>query len=325
MSKPVQRTLKDLITVEGIGVHSGAPARLTLQPARPDSGICFVRTDLPGAPKILAHFSHVVNTQMATTLGVYGPLGPGSAGSATKPIATISTVEHCLAALMGSGIDNAIIDVSGPEVPIMDGSSLPFYEAIQTAGTLSQLKPRRVVTLNRKIQVKLQEKWAIAEPSENFEVFASIEWDHPSIGYQEYRYVHGVTDFGDLAPARTFGFLKEVEMLRARGLARGGSYNNAVVLDEHLVLNPGGLRFSDEFVRHKVLDALGDFKLAGVDFLASFRLHRAGHDVHWQLLKSIFADPTNYEIHGDHAERESRQIKEEIRDSVLSRSAPQGA
>lgn len=278
----IQRTLKDFITVEGIGVHSGAPARMTLKPAKANTGIQFIRTDLQGAPRVHAHYKNVVNTQMATTLAV-GKVA-------------ISTVEHVLAALMGVGIDNALIEVSGPEIPIMDGSSAPFYEALCAAGTLNQLEPRPTLILKKRVELKLKEKWATVEPSDQFEIHESIEWDHPAIGYQEYHYIQGDTDFADLASARTFGFLKEVEALRAKGLARGGSFNNAVVLDDHLILNPGGLRFSDEFVRHKVLDAMGDFKLSGFELLAKFRLHRAGHDLHHQLLMAIFKDPNNYEI-----------------------------
>lgn len=280
-----QRTLQDFITVEGIGVHSGAPARMTLKPSRPGSGIHFIRTDLPGAPRISAHYSRVVNTQMATTLA--------------EGTASVSTVEHVLAALMGVGIDNALIEVSGPEVPIMDGSSAPFFEALGAAGVLKQLERRPVIRLKRRMELKIQEKWAVIEPAERFEVHGSIEWDHPAIGHQEFHYVQGETDFALLASARTFGFLKEVEYLRSKGLARGGSFNNAVVLDDGGVLNPGGLRFSDEFVRHKILDALGDFKLAGCEILGKFRLHRAGHDVHHQILKQIFSDPNHYEVVGE--------------------------
>lgn len=277
-----QKTLKDSVTLEGVGIHSGKPARLTMRPARPGFGVRFVRTDLDGSPEIAAHYSNVIDTKMATTLG--------------DGKVTISTVEHVLAALQGLGIDNCLIEVNGPEVPIMDGSSGPFCEAILRAGTQLQRQFRPILALRRKVEVKVGEKWAVAEPSARLEIHGSIEWDHPSIGYQEFHYTDGKTDFSELAHARTFGFLHEVEALKRMGLARGGSFENAVVLDHALVLNPEGLRFNDEFVRHKVLDALGDFKLAGIQIQAYFRLHRAGHDLHSQLLAAIFKDPDNYEI-----------------------------
>jgi UDP-3-O-[3-hydroxymyristoyl] N-acetylglucosamine deacetylase len=280
--RTLQRTLKESVTLIGVGIHSGKPAHLTIKPARANTGVYFVRTDLEGSPEIAAHYKNVINTQMATTIG--------------RGQIYVSTVEHVLAALQGLGVDNAIIEVSGPEVPIMDGSSGPFCDAIQSVGLVSQNQVRPTLVLRRKVEVKIGEKWAVAEPSSCLEIQGSIDWDHPSIGYQELHYIEGKTDFAELAHARTFGFLKEVEAMKRMGLARGGSLDNAVVLDDALVLNPDGLRYPDEFVRHKVLDALGDFKLAGIHVQAYFRLHRAGHDLHSQLLTAIFKDPDNYEI-----------------------------
>ncbi|MGK5082524.1 UDP-3-O-acyl-N-acetylglucosamine deacetylase [Bdellovibrionota bacterium FG-1] len=277
-----QRTLKDSITLKGVGIHSGRPAHLTMKPARPNTGIRFVRTDLDGRPEISAHYKNVINTQMATTIG--------------RGRICVGTVEHVLAALQGLGVDNAILEVDGPEVPIMDGSSGPFAEAITQIGTFAQFQRRAVLALRRKVEVKLGEKWAVAEPSSRMEIHGSIEWDHPAIGYQEFHYIEGKTNFIELARARTFGFLDEVENLKRMGLARGGSLDNAIVLDRVNVLNPDGLRCADELVRHKVLDALGDFRLAGIQIHGYFRLHRAGHDLHAQLLAAIFKDPNNYEI-----------------------------
>lgn len=288
----LQKTLKDSVTLDGIGIHSGRPVRLKMKPARTNFGIQFVRTDLEGQPEVAAHYKNVINTQMATTLG--------------RGQITIGTVEHVLAALQGMGIDNCLIEVSGPEVPIMDGSSGPFCEAIIRAGVLVQRQRRPILALRRKVEIKIAEKWAVAEPSSRLEIHGSIDWDHPSIGYQEFHYIEGKTDFADLAHARTFGFLHEVEALKRMGLARGGSLDNAVVLDQALVLNPDGLRFPDEFVRHKVLDALGDFKLAGIQMQAYFRLHRAGHDLHSQLLSAIFKNPDNFEIIDDMTAEELR-------------------
>jgi UDP-3-O-[3-hydroxymyristoyl] N-acetylglucosamine deacetylase len=278
----LQRTLKGEITLKGIGLHSGKPTQVVLRPAPPNRGIVFIRGDLKGAPEIPAHYHYIVNTQMATTLGKEG--------------VTISTVEHVLAAFQGLQIDNALIEVDGPEVPIMDGSSAIFCEAIQSIGIESQLQPRAYLALRRKVEIKLGEKWAVAEPSSRLEIHGSIEWDHPSVGYQEFFYQEGKTSFDELACARTFGFLREVEALKKMGLARGGSLENAVVLDHALVLNPEGLRYPDEFVRHKILDALGDLKLAGISIQAYVRLHRAGHDLHSRLIAEIFKSPDNFEI-----------------------------
>jgi len=277
-----QRTIKKAVTLTGIGLHSGKEARITLKPAPANKGIFFSRQDLPDALPVEAHFKNVTSTQMATTLG--------------KGSVTVSTVEHLMAALHGFGIDNLYIEVSGPEVPILDGSSAPFCRAILDVGVENQPVPRTYLAIRKRVEVKLAEKWAVAEPSMRFEVHGSIDWDHPSIGFQEFHYVEGKTDFSEIASARTFGFLKDVEALKKMGLALGGSLDNAVVLDQALVLNPDGLRYPDEFVRHKVLDALGDFKLAGISINGHFKLHRAGHDLHRLLLAEIFKDPSNYEI-----------------------------
>lgn len=278
----LQKTLKHPVTIEGIGLHAGTEARLRILPARPNQGIRFVRTDLPGSPSIPAHYSHVVNTRMATTLGI-GEV-------------TVSTVEHLMCAFALLGVDNAICEVSGPEVPIMDGSSRLFVEAIESVGLQTQAVARPTLFLRKRVEVRLGDKWAVAEPASRLEIQASIDWDHPAIGTQEFTYRSDRTPVQDLANARTFGFLKDVEALQRMGLARGGSLENAIVLDGDRVLNPDGLRYSDEFVRHKVLDAIGDLKLAGIAIHAFIQLHRSGHDLHSQLLAEIFKDPSCYEI-----------------------------
>ncbi|MCM2324751.1 MAG: UDP-3-O-acyl-N-acetylglucosamine deacetylase [Oligoflexia bacterium] len=278
----LQRTLKDSITLTGVGLHSGKAVQLTLKPGRPGQGISFVRTDLPNLLPMAGHYRNITNTQLATTLG----RGQGS----------ISTVEHLMSALQGAGIDNASVEVDGPEIPIMDGSAQPFFDAIRTVGVESQRQSRPYLALRRKVEVQVGDKWAMVEPSSKFEVHGSIDWAHPSIGYQEFHYIEGHTSFSEISRARTFGFLRDVEALKRMGLARGGSLDNAVVLDESGVLNPEGLRYANEFARHKVLDALGDFKLSGVAIRGYFRLHRAGHDLHSQLLGAIFRDPDNFEI-----------------------------
>jgi UDP-3-O-[3-hydroxymyristoyl] N-acetylglucosamine deacetylase len=277
-----QKTLKEAVEIKGIGLHSGAPVVLTLRPARPNTGIRFVRTDLDNQFEVAAHYQNVVNTQMATTLG--------------RGHVSISTVEHLLAAVAGLGIDNLRAEVDGPEIPIMDGSSVPFVEAILSVGLQIQKNVRPTVRVRERVEVRANEKWAIIEPSARLEVQSSIEWDHPSIGYQEFHFIEGVTPVADFARARTFGFLKDVEALKRMGLARGGSLENAVVLDHALVLNPDGLRYPNEFARHKVLDALGDFKLAGVAIQGSFKLHRSGHDLHKKILAELFSNPDYYEV-----------------------------
>ena len=285
-----QRTVKSEICIEGIGLHSGLPVRLRIKPANPDSGILFKRVDLGEGVEIEAHYRKIVNTQLATTLG--------------EGKVKISTVEHLLAAFHGMGVDNAMVEVNGPEIPIMDGSSFAFCEAIAAVGLENQHQSKPVLAIRKKVEVKIAEKWAYVEPSSRLEIHGSIDWDHPSIGFQEFHYIEGKTPFLELSRARTFGFLRDVEALKKMGLARGGSLENAVVLDHALILNPEGLRFPDEFARHKVLDALGDFKLAGIAIQGYFRLHRAGHDLHSQILNEIFRDPDNFEIIGDSEKQE---------------------
>ena len=280
----LQQTIKKTIEFEGLGLHSGKPIRMILHPAAPDTGVVFFRRDLDRSPGIPALVTHVVNTQLATTIG--------------RDKATVSTVEHVLCALAALEIDNVKIEIDGPEVPILDGSSLPFVDKILSIGIDSQLGSRTVLRVKKKVEVKIADKWAFAEPSPRLEIHGSIEWDHPAIGYQEYRYIQGQTEVRELALARTFCLFRDVEAMKRAGLAKGGSLENAVVLDDTSVLNPEGLRAPNELVRHKVLDALGDFKLAGFTIEAKIRLHRAGHDLHNQLLKAILKDPSNYEIVG---------------------------
>jgi UDP-3-O-[3-hydroxymyristoyl] N-acetylglucosamine deacetylase len=277
-----QRTLKTPVELEGVALHSGKTVKVALRPASPGRGISFTRTDLKGRPEIPAHYENVVNTRMATTLAVGD--------------ASVSTVEHLMAALQGMGIDNLRVEVDGPEIPIFDGSALPICRAIQDAGIQSQAAARSFLALRKRVELKIGENWAVAEPSSKFEIHGSIEWDHPAIGYQQFHYVHGETAFSELSAARTFGFVRDIEALHRMGLARGGTLENAIVLDDARVISPSGLRYPDEFVRHKVLDALGDLKLAGIGLQAMIRLHRAGHDMHRQLLSAIFRDPDSYEI-----------------------------
>lgn len=277
-----QSTLSKKATLKGIGLHSGARVRCVLHPAPANHGIVFVRGDLSGAPRIRGDISKVVRTDMSTTLG-----GNGVA---------VATVEHLMAALSGMGVDNAMVEVDGPELPIMDGSSREFAEAIDDAGVRDLGVRRKVLRLRRKISVHAGDKWISASPARGLTVRGSISFGHKIIGEQVYKFT-GKQDFRkDLAGARTFGFLREVEYLHKKGLALGGSLDNAIVLDEQRVLNPEGLRFKNEFVRHKVLDAIGDFALLGLELEASVEVHKAGHELHAGFIRKVLEDPGNYEI-----------------------------
>lgn len=269
----LQATIAKTIEWTGIGLHSGRPVRMRMLPALPNSGVRLVRTDLPGQPEIPCRVENVTNTQMATSLG-HGR-------------ASVSTVEHLLCALWVAGIDNLRIELDAPEVPISDGSSMEFFEALKTAGVRKQAQVRQVLRLKQKVRVEMGEKWAEASPFEGFAVEASVDFEHPSIGNQAFSYLEGQTRAEELLPARTFGFLKEVEALKRMGLAQGGSLDNAIVLDDHGVLNPSGLRFENEFARHKVLDAIGDLMLAGHRIQARVQVSRAGHELHRRLLLAI--------------------------------------
>ncbi len=271
-----QSTIAKPLEWTGIGLHSGRPVHMRLLPAGAQSGIRFVRTDLSGRPEIACKVENVTHTQMATTLGV---------GKAS-----VSTVEHLMCALFAAGIDNLRIEIDAPEVPISDGSSIEFFNAVREIGVERQLKPRQAYRLLQAVRVTSGESVAVAEPGDGFSVEATVEFPHPVIGRQSFSYVAGQTSFESFLSARTFGFLKEVEALKRMGLAQGGSLDNAVVLDDQSVLNPGGLRFSDEFARHKVLDAIGDLALAGHSILAKVSLHRSGHELHRQLLREILAN-----------------------------------
>jgi UDP-3-O-[3-hydroxymyristoyl] N-acetylglucosamine deacetylase len=277
-----QTTLKRKVSLKGIGLHAGNRVTCVLHPAPANHGIVFLRSDLSGQPRIRADISKVARTDLSTTLSAQG--------------AIVATVEHLMAAFVGAGVDNALVEVNGPEIPIMDGSSREFVDAINDAGVRSLGVNRKAMRLRRKVSVRAGDKFIIAEPSRSFSVKGSISFGHKLIGEQAYRF-SGDKDFAkELASARTFGFLREVEYMHKKGLALGGSLDNAVVLDEERVLNPGGLRFKNEFVRHKVLDAIGDFALLGMSLLASVELFKSGHELHAGFMRKVLEDPANYEI-----------------------------
>lgn len=277
----LQRTLRKRVEVKGIGLHTGEPASLTFCPAPENTGIYFVRRDLPGAPAISTRAEFVTATSLATTLG-------GKAFS-------VSTVEHCLSTLSALRIDNLFIELSGPEIPIGDGSAKPFLDAILSAGVVEQEQPRKYAYITQPIYYGDAEKHAYVVPYNGLRISCTIDFPHPCIGLQSLDLdINEHTFSTEVARARTFGFLKDVEAMRARGLARGGSLDNAVVLDSQEIMNPEGLRWKDEFVRHKILDALGDLVTLGMPLMGHLVLHKAGHDVMNRLVRKILESPDSY-------------------------------
>jgi UDP-3-O-[3-hydroxymyristoyl] N-acetylglucosamine deacetylase len=280
-----QRTFKSIVSATGVGLHTGQKVRMSLRPAQPDSGIVFRRLDLPGAADIPARADLVGETRLCSCL-VSGEV-------------KIYTIEHLMSALSGLGVDNAYVDLDGPEVPIMDGSAAPFVLLIQQAGIEEQGAPKRFLRVKKRIEAKDGDKWAVLEPYEGFKLSFSIVYKHPVI---EKSNTSLTVDFAntsylkEVARARTYGFMHDVEDLRDVGLALGGGLENAVVLDEHRVLNAEGLRFGDEFIRHKILDAIGDLYLLGKPFLAAFSAHKSGHALNNVLLRALVADASATEV-----------------------------
>lgn len=274
----LQRTIRKTIEVHGIGLHTGKKASLKFSPAPVNTGIYFIRNDLKGKPSVAAKAEFVKATSMATTIGC--------------PEFSISTVEHCLSTLAALRIDNLFIELDGPEIPIGDGSAHFFLEAILEAGVAEQDQPRLYAYVTQPIYCGDSEKHAYAVPYNGLRITCTIEFAHPSIGYEKLDIDVNEHSFNrELAKARTFGFLKDAENMRRRGLALGASLENAIVLDTHEVMNPEGLRFVDEFVRHKVLDALGDLVTLGHPFMGHLILHKAGHDLMNKLIRKMIASP----------------------------------
>ena len=272
-----QQTLKAPISCKGIGLHTGHEVSLTVHPADVDHGIVFYRADKPGTASIRADFKNVGSTSFATTL---------NGGDFF-----ISTVEHLMSALAGMGVDNALVEVKGNELPIMDGSSLPFAHLIASAGLTEQNKPRKYIQILRPVIVSEGDKIAGLYPASKFSVSYSIEFEHPMIKTQ--RYDADLTPeayIKDIAWARTFGFLREINMMKANGLAAGGGLQNALVLGNYSVINKGGVRFPDEFVRHKILDAVGDVFLAGHRILGQLVCKKSGHALNHKLVSRMFED-----------------------------------
>ena len=280
-----QRTLKSTIHATGVGVHTGDKVYLTLRPAPVNTGVIFVRVDCSPAVEIPAHSLFVGDTSLCTSL--------------VKDGVRISTVEHLLSALAGLGIDNLYVEVTAPELPIMDGSAAPFVFLIQSAGIVEQHAPKRFIRIKKKVKVLHDDKWASIEPFNGFKVDFTIEFNHPVISDDVQ---HVVVDFSSLSyvkevsRARTFGFLSDYELIRKQNLALGASLDNAVVLDEYKILNQDGLRYKDEFVRHKILDVIGDLYLMGHSVIGKFKGYKSGHMMNSLLLTKLLADQDAYEI-----------------------------
>lgn len=278
----IQHTLARPATCTGVGVHSGKTVTLTIKPAPANHGIWFARTDLPDTPMIRAHFNNVVDTSLATVIGADGVI--------------VSTIEHLMACFAGLSIDNARVELDAYEMPIMDGSAGPFAELITSAGIQEQSGPRCFFVIREPIELEEGDRFLGAYPHSTFKLTCEIAYDHPLIKTQAYTFDGSRDVFKqEISPARTYGFLHEYELLKRYGLARGGSLENVVVIDEGTVLNDGGLRFADEFVRHKLLDCVGDFSLMGMPILGHIVTRKSGHELNHAFLKKFFASKTHWE------------------------------
>lgn len=278
-----QRTVSKKVSITGIGIHSGKKVKMTLYPAPADSGIRFRRVDLPNSLEMRATFETVGATEMNTTIG--------------EGISAIHTVEHLFAVFFGLGIDNVYVEIDGPEVPTMDGSGASFAFVLKETGIQFLNRSKNFLVITEPVRVELDDKWAEIVPASKLIIESDIVFSHPVIGAQ-----HRVFDFScdafmqEISRARTFGFLRDVDMLKRKGLAKGGSLDNAIILDDFKVINPDGLRFKDEFVRHKILDTLGDISLLGHEIAGKLTTYKSGHKLHNMLCRKIMATPSAYKI-----------------------------
>lgn len=284
-----QRTLKTLTKAVGVGLHSGQRVELTLRPAPPDSGIRFRRVDLAEPVEIPVEATSVTDTRLASTI--------------SRGKAKVHTIEHIMSACAGLGVDNLVIDITAEEVPILDGSSASFVYLLQSAGIVAQDAPRRFIRLLKPVEVREGDgsrlKWARLDPYHGFKLSFQIEFDHPAVSAtgQVVEFDLGSGQYSrEIARARTFGFTRDVEMMRSHGLALGGGLDNAIVLDDYKVLNADGLRYQDEFAKHKILDAMGDLYIVGKPLLAAYSAYRSGHAMNNQLLRALLAQPDSYDI-----------------------------
>jgi UDP-3-O-[3-hydroxymyristoyl] N-acetylglucosamine deacetylase len=288
-----QRTLKSITRAVGVGVHSGQKVELTLKPAPPDTGIVFRRVDLPQPVEIPVRADAVSDTRMASTIS------PGGDPGAPK----VQTIEHLMSACSGLGLDNLVIDITADEVPVLDGSAASFVFLLQSAGIELQSAPRRFLRVLKAVEVREGEganlKWARLEPYHGYKLTFEIAFNHPAVDATGQRVSFDMGGGGykrEIARARTFGFTKDVETMRARGLGLGGSMDNAVVMDDARVLNADGLRYDDEFVKHKILDAIGDLYIAGKPLLAAYTAFKSGHALNNKLLRKLLADREAYDV-----------------------------
>ena len=284
-----QRTLKTLTRAVGVGLHSGQRVELTLRPAQPDTGIVFRRVDLPEPVDIVVSAAAVSDTRLASTL--------------SNGYVKVHTVEHLMSACAGLGVDNLYVDITAEEVPILDGSAASFVFLLQSAGIVLQNAPRRFIRLLAPVEVRegqgAAEKWARLEPFHGYRLSFEIDFSHPAVDATGQRVVFDMSTDSysrDIARARTFGFTKDVETMRANGLALGGGLDNAIVMDDYKVLNAEGLRYDDEFVKHKILDAMGDLYLVGKPLLASYSAHRSGHALNNRLLHELLRRPEAWDV-----------------------------
>lgn len=295
-----QRTLKSLTKAVGVGLHSGQRVELTLRPAAPDTGIVFRRVDLPEPVEIPVNAMAVSDTRLASTISSGG--------------VKVHTIEHLMSACAGLGLDNLYVDITAEEVPILDGSSASFVYLLQSAGIVMQNAPKRFIRVTQPVEVREGEgrsaKWARLDPYHGYKLSFEIEFDHPAVNSTGQRVEF---DFGsgqyarEIARARTFGFTRDVETMRSHGLAMGGGLDNAIVMDDVRVLNADGLRYQDEFVKHKILDAIGDLYIVGKPLLAAYSAFRSGHAMNNQLLRALLARPDAYEVVSFEQEREAPQ------------------
>jgi UDP-3-O-[3-hydroxymyristoyl] N-acetylglucosamine deacetylase len=282
-----QKTIKSSVSTSGVGIHSGKPVDIVLNPAKENSGIVFIRKDIDPSFRLPAIYENVKSTLNASTLGHNGR--------------SIGTIEHLMAALYGLGIDNVEVEVYGPELPILDGSAGPFVKLIKTAGVLELDAPRSWLVVRKSVQVRVNGSFSEIRPSNRTVYNCEISYNHPLLESQSRTSKLGNGEFEhEIADARTFGFMEDIERLRSMGLAKGGSLDNAVVLDKKGVMNDDGLRWNDEFVRHKILDMVGDFALAGLPILGEVSSFKSGHKINHLLLHRLLSNPENFDVVDDH-------------------------
>jgi len=278
-----QRTLMNEVGCTGIGLHTGEKVKINLRPAPVNSGIKFVRTDLKGRPEVEVRFDNVFDTTLATTIGTNG--------------CKVSTIEHLMAAFFGLGIDNAVVELDGPEVPIMDGSAAPFVFLIKSGDVREQKSPKQFIVIKKPFKVDDGNRSVCIYPSKELKITYMIDFQHPLLRNQEYELTFSGRDFvREISTARTFGFMKDVETLKKNGFARGGSLDNAVVIDDFRIINEDGLRFDDEFVRHKILDFIGDISIVGSPIIGHFVVKKSGHFLNQHMLKKLMESKKHWKV-----------------------------